>query len=69
MINVFVSKKRNPEGNYTNIGLTISNGKTKPKFIQFTCPTDKEHEVIHEIVKIMYEFIETTGGSYHVDIE
>lgn len=66
---IIVNKKRNPEGNYTNIGLTISNGKTKPKFMQFTCPTDKENEVIHEIAKIIHEFVETIGGSYYVNIE
>ena len=69
MIEVFVSKKRNPEGNYTNIGLTMSNGKSKPKFMQITCPTDKENEVIHETIKIVHEFLETTGGSYHVITE
>ena len=67
MIEVFVSKKRNPEGNYTNIGLTISNGKSKPKFMQITCPTNKENEVIHESVRIICEFIETVGGNYYVD--
>lgn len=56
---IVISKKRNPEGNYTNIGLTISNGKTKPKFMQITCPTDKENEVIHEIIKVIQEFLET----------
>ena len=58
---IVVSKKRNPEGNYTNIGLTISNGKSKPKFMQITCPTDKENEVIHEIIEVIQEFLETVG--------
>ena len=50
---IIVSKKQNPIGDYTTFSISIDANSVKADdIIQITCPADEEKTVVEQVIKV-----------------